>query len=143
MHFTCSLHSEMHTILARELQLGIDQFVGTVVVDKNFSLFEVSSGGKWGVAGLSCLDVVSNCMVTRPVEFCSGDDAHWVMRVGVVYNESLSGLESDYKRIDPCRSGSLSRVRTTRRTGWWIVDIPRGGLGGSIFHVDIRISKRE
>jgi hypothetical protein len=70
------LHGEVHAILVHKLQLGIYQLVGTVVVDENFGLFKVGSGGKWGVTFFGHLDFMLNSIFARVMKFRSGDDAH-------------------------------------------------------------------
>ena len=79
VHLACILHSEAHAIVSCELELGVHEFIRTVVDDEDFRLFEVSSGRKWGVAGSLCLDVVLNGVPTWIVEFRGGNDAHWVL----------------------------------------------------------------
>lgn len=51
VHLVRRLDGEVHTVLACELQLGINHLVGTVIFDKNFGLFKVRSGRKWGEDG--------------------------------------------------------------------------------------------
>jgi hypothetical protein len=41
------------------------------------------------------------------MEFDSGDDTHWALRVGVVDDESFSRLEGDCQ-IDPCEGKLVS-----------------------------------
>ena len=66
-------------VLACELQLEIYEFVGTVIIDEDFCLFKVGSGGKWGVTCFCCLDVVPGDVLAYTVEFCSGENVHWVL----------------------------------------------------------------
>jgi len=61
-----------------ELQLLVDKLVGTVVIDEEFCLFEVGSGGKWGIAIFWFPDVMSDPTFPWTVELGSRDDACWV-----------------------------------------------------------------
>jgi len=84
MHLTCVLHLEKHAILALELQLSVDVFIGTTIVDEDFYLFEIGSGGKQSVAIFWFLDIIPDGAFSRTVEIRSGGNVRWALRVRVV-----------------------------------------------------------
>jgi hypothetical protein len=95
VHLVRTLHPETRSVAASEFQLGVDEFVGAVIVDENFCLLEVGSGGKRGIASLRCLDVMSGGVFVRSVKFRSGDYSPWSTRVGMVHDKCLSVPEGD------------------------------------------------
>ena len=58
-----------------ELQLFVYVFVGTAIIDKDFRLFKVGSGGKWGVAIFWPPDVMLDGTFSWTMEVHSRDDA--------------------------------------------------------------------
>ena len=95
MHLPCSFHLEGHAIHVLELQLFVYVFVGTAIVDKDFHLFKVGSGGKWGVAIFWPPDVMPDGTFSWTMEVHSRDDAHWALQVRVVQDEHFSRLKGD------------------------------------------------
>jgi hypothetical protein len=130
------LHLEGHTIPALQLQLCVYERVGTIVVDENFRLFEVGHGREWGIAILWLPDVVSDSVFTWNVKLCGGDDAHWTLRVRVVCDESLSGLESDCCVVLE-QKGLGSDVAATQGVGWRVVAVAQSVLDMKFFYIDI------
>jgi len=65
----------MHAVLVFELQLVIYILVRTVVVDKNFRLFEVGSGGKRGAAVFWFPNDMPNGVFDWTVELSGRDNA--------------------------------------------------------------------
>jgi len=127
VHFACSLHLEMHTkALALELQLFVNMFIRTAIVDKDFRLFEIGSAWKRSVTVFWFPDVMPVGTFSRTVEFRSLGNAHWALGVGVVHDERLSGLQGEGP-LNPYRREFRDWVNTVWGSGWWGVVVYFGG----------------
>jgi len=83
------------TILALEFQLFVDVAISRVVIDEDLRLFKIGPGRKWSITIFRLPDVVPVGTFNRTVEVCSRDNAHWALRVRVVADERLSGLQGE------------------------------------------------
>ena len=142
MHHSRGPHLEAHPVHASEIQLGIDVFVGTVVVDEEFCLFEIGPSRKRSIAVGSRrrdIEVAPDVAFSRAVELCGGNNPHRALRVGVIHYESLSrarmrsgGWIRPYRRV--CARDVNVICHWQRVTGsLGFLDLRTGGLSVNDF----------
>ena len=129
-----SLDPELCVTPVLEPKLFVYVLVQTGVIDKIFCLFEISSGGEWGITVFWSSDVIPDSTLNWTVEVCGWDDAHRALRVRVVDDKCLSRLESN-SPISSCRNVFENRINIIWGSEQWGFMVFSKGEGG--FHVDI------